>query len=148
MTTPNKHILTLGNCSECCFVLADTEEADCGNTWHSPTWSLSCPGVEEGGCRTWWECTLCPKACDYDSLDDGDPVAHGQEHQWFNGAWMVPGGTCWLREGGGFDEAVRTEADWYREGLPNLEPGRYTFDWSGEENYIEITNLRPIEGKA
>lgn len=129
---PLPHTLELGACSECCLVLADPDDAWCGNDRCSPTWTIACPGVDRGGCRAYWHCQTCPTPRVYDSVDEADPVAHGVEHHWIAGAWSVRSNDCLLQVGDHTADAVWEFAE-------NHPRGRHQVfvDWDEEYPTLE-----------
>lgn len=137
------HVLVLGGCRECRLVVhPDFEDGpDCGNTWHSPEWEIECPGVEVGGCMTYFSCTVCPPEVvrDFEGLDDSDPVAHGVEHVYLSsiGGWSVPVGRCFLQEDSGTGDCIADECDWKTDTGRQVPAGRYYIEYEIDEDTVE-----------
>ncbi|MFG3710824.1 hypothetical protein [Micromonospora sp. NPDC047730] len=62
-----------------------------GKRWHV----IECPGVTDA-CRAWVDCPQRDEEHNDDALED-DPVAHGVEHRWIDGDWMVRTDDCLVR---------------------------------------------------
>lgn len=62
-----------------------------GKRWYA----VECPGVTND-CRAWVSCDQFGRQCDDDTLDE-DQSAHGVEHHWIDGDWMVPTDDCLAR---------------------------------------------------
>lgn len=93
-------------------------------------YSIECPGVTNA-CRAWVDCPKFGKECDDDLLDE-DNVAHGVEHQWIDGDWMIPTEECLVAVHDHLDDALDTYSP---------VPGRYPVDHDfgdGSELYLTI----------
>lgn len=88
--------------------------------------SIECPGIVEGGCASWLECSTCrDQGYDVEQIDETG-MAHGIEHEIIGGLPMVPDEGCYvqhLMDWNGTDDA-------HDIGLDH-GPGRYEIDWDG-----------------
>lgn len=103
-------------------------------------YSVECPGVQDA-CREYLACQKEEEACQGDGggfLDD-DGMAHGVEHAYIAGQWMLPTDRCYIA---GHDDMPNTASDL------DLTPGRYPVEHDvgdGTELYLyalkEATNV-------
>ena len=82
-------------------------------------YAIECPG--DGGCpRTWYECTVVPQH-DVDEVRDTG-MAHGVEHQVFQGVACTETDRCYVQEGFAY---ANDGSD------ISITPGRFPVDYDG-----------------
>lgn len=97
---------------------------------HDLAFTVECPGLAEGQCTLWLECT----DGEHSSFEDAewtDTEFHGVEHQIINGSWMVETNQCLIQW------AVHQNGDsapWDVAHDVQHVPGAYAVDaeWEGE----------------
>lgn len=94
-------------------------------------YSVECPGVEDS-CREYLACQAESCQGNGDGLGEDDGVAHGVEHRYIAGQWMLPTDRCYIA---GHDQLPDAASDL------SLAPGRHPVEHDvgdGTELYLYV----------